>query len=70
MLLDHKFSEGIFEYTHHDLGETIASVKEIESNLSALSFEYLKSHDALGAIIVGASSPQQLEENVNNYNKK
>ena len=45
-------------------------VKEIESNLSALSFEYLKSHDALGAIIVGASSPQQLEENVNNYNKK
>ena len=68
--LDHKFSEGIFEYTHHDLGETIASVKEIESNLSALSFEYLKSHDALGAIIVGASSPQQLEENVNNYNKK
>ena len=67
--LDHKFSEGIFEYTH-DLGETIASVKEIESNLSALSFEYLKSHDALGAIIVGTSSPQQLEENVNNYNKK
>ena len=37
MLLDHKFSEGIFDYTHHDLGETIASVKEIESNLSALS---------------------------------
>lgn len=68
-VLDHKFSEGIFDYTHHDLGETIASVKEIESNLSALSFEYLKSHDALGAIIVGASSPQQLEENVNNYNK-
>lgn len=68
--LDHKFSEGIFDYTHRDLGETIASVKEIESNLSALSFEYLKSHDALGAIIIGASSPQQLEENVNNYNKK
>ncbi|PTF03361.1 aldo/keto reductase [Staphylococcus devriesei] len=68
--LDNKFNEGIFDYNHHDLGETIASIKEIESNLSALSFEYLKSHDALGSIIVGASSPEQLEENVRNYHKK
>ena len=29
--LDHNLVRGIFEYTHHDLGETIASVKEIES---------------------------------------
>lgn len=68
--LDNKFNEGIFDYNHHDLGETIASIKEIESNLSALSFEYLKSHDALGSIIVGASSPEQIEENVRNYHKK
>lgn len=67
--LDKKFKDGIFEYTRDELGETIASVKEIESNLSALSFKYLTSHDALGSIIVGASSVEQLEENVRNYYK-
>lgn len=67
--LDQKFQDGIFDYTHDELGEVIASVKEIESNLSALSFKYLTSHDALGSIIVGASSVEQLEENVRNFNK-
>ena len=67
--LDKKFADGIFDYTQDELGETIASVKEIESNLTALSFNYLTSHDALGSIIVGASSVEQLEENVENYYK-
>lgn len=66
-MLDKKFKDGIFDYDYHELGETIASIKEIESNLSALSFEYLTSHDALGSIIVGASSVEQLKDNVENY---
>ncbi|MDU5140172.1 aldo/keto reductase, partial [Staphylococcus sp.] len=49
---------------------TIASIKELESNLTALSFKYLTSHDAMGSIIVGASSVEQLEENVRNYYKE
>lgn len=65
--LDRKFSEGIFDYTYPELGETVASIKEIESNLSSLTFNYLTSHDALGSIIVGASSVNQLDENVENY---
>ncbi|MEX2947535.1 aldo/keto reductase [Staphylococcus warneri] len=69
-VLDNKFGDGIFDYTHDELGETIASIKEIESNLTALSFNYLTSHDALGSIIVGASSVEQLEENVKNYYKE
>ncbi|MCJ1662077.1 aldo/keto reductase [Staphylococcus sp. NRL 16/872] len=68
-ILDEKFKEGIFDYDYHELGETLASIKEIESNLSALSFEYLTSHDALGSIIVGASSVDQLKDNVENYKK-
>ncbi|MCI2774439.1 aldo/keto reductase [Staphylococcus petrasii] len=68
-VLDKKFKDGIFDYDYHELGETIASIKEIESNLSALSFEYLTSHDALGSIIVGASSVEQLKDNVENYKK-
>ena len=68
-VLDSKFSEGIFDYTYQELGETIASIKEIESNLTALTFNYLTSHDALGSIIVGASSTDQLDENVKNYQR-
>ena len=65
--LDNKFNEGIFDYTYQELGETIASVKEVENNLTALTFKYLKSQAALGSSIVGASSPAQLEENIKNY---
>ncbi len=32
-----------------------------------MTFNYLTSHDALGSIIVGASSVDQLDENVKNY---
>ena len=65
--LDDKFAEGIFDYSYQELGETIASIKEIESNLTGLTFNYLTSHDALGSIIVGASSVDQLDENVKNF---
>ena len=65
--LDNKFADGIFDYSYQELGETIASVKEVENNLSSLTFNYLTSHDALGSIIVGASSVNQLDENVENY---
>ncbi|MCE5038115.1 aldo/keto reductase [Staphylococcus auricularis] len=66
--LDQKFSDGIFDYSYQELGETIASIKEIDNNLTALTFNYLMSHDALGSIIVGASSVEQLDENVKNFN--
>ena len=66
--LDNKFEDGIFDYSYQELGETIASVKEVENNLTALTFNYLQSQNALGSIIVGASSVAQLDENIENYN--
>ncbi|OEL02322.1 aldo/keto reductase [Staphylococcus casei] len=66
-VLDNKFKDGIFEYSNQELGETIASVKEVESNLTGLTFKYLTSKDPIGSIIVGASSIEQLDENINNY---
>ena len=42
----------MLDYTQDELGSTIASIKELESNLTALSFKYLTSHDAMGSIIV------------------
>ena len=69
-VIDEKFKNGVLDYTQDELGSTIASMKELESNLTALSFKYLTSHDAMGSIIVGASSVEQLEENVRNYYKE
>ena len=69
-VIDEKFKNGVLDYTKDELGSTIASIKELESNLTALSFKYLTSHDAMGSIIVGASSVEQLEENVRNYYKE
>ena len=69
-VIDEKFKNGVLDYTQDELGSTIASIKELESNLTALSFKYLTSHDAVGSIIVGASSVEQLEENVRNYYKE
>ncbi|APR60969.1 aldo/keto reductase [Staphylococcus condimenti] len=67
-VLDDKFEDGIFDYSYQELGSTIASLKEIERNLTALTFNYLRSQDVLGSIIAGASSVEQLEENVKNLN--
>ena len=69
-VIDEKFKNGVLDYTQDELGSTIASIKELESNLTALSFKYLTCHDAMGSIIVGASSVEQLEENVRNYYKE
>lgn len=69
-VIDEKFENGVLDYTKDELGSTIASIKELESNLTALSFKYLTSQDAMGSIIVGASSVEQLEENVRNYYKE
>ncbi|MCG1118368.1 aldo/keto reductase [Staphylococcus epidermidis] len=68
-VIDEKFENGVLDYTQDELGSTIASIKELESNLTALSFKYLTFHDAMGSIIVGASNVEQLEENVRNYYK-
>ena len=69
-VIDEKFENGVLDYTQDELGSTIASIKELESNLTALSFKYLTSHDAMGSIIVGAINVEQLEENVRNYYKE
>ena len=62
--LRNKFNDGIFEYTHEELEKTIHALCQLEPKLSAMSFNYLKSFNVLGAIITGASSPEQIKENV------
>lgn len=67
--LTQKFKDGIFEYDAETLEKTVSQLHDLEPELTALTFNYLKSFDALGSIIVGASSSEQLKENVAQYNK-
>src|SRR5699024_1464520 len=65
--LDSKFADGIFDYSYQELGKTIASIKEIENNLTSLTFNYLTSNVELVSIIVVAIRLEQLVENIKNY---
>lgn len=67
--LAQKFENGIFDYDASSLADTVNALHNLEPELTALSFSYLKSFDALGSIIVGASSSEQLRENVAQYEK-
>ncbi|UEX89124.1 aldo/keto reductase [Staphylococcus ratti] len=67
-VLNEKFEDGIFDYSNAALNQTLESLVNIEPNLSALTFNYLKSFNALGSIITGASTPQQIKDNVKQLN--
>lgn len=65
-----KFSDGIFDYRADELKDTLKSLQEIQPELAPLAFQYLKSFDVLGSIIVGASSVDQLQQNVKYYHEE
>lgn len=67
-VLNEKFEDGIFDYSSDALHQTLESLVNIEPNLSALTFNYLKSFNALGSIITGASTPEQIKDNVKQLN--
>lgn len=69
-VLESKFKDGLLEYNYNDLFETIQKLNSQFDNLSEVTFNYLKSFNALGSIITGASSKEQLIDNVKNYNGK
>ncbi|EGQ3889708.1 aldo/keto reductase [Staphylococcus pseudintermedius] len=69
-VLTTKFAEGIFDYDHHALKETVTALQQMNPELTGLAFNYLKSFDVLGSIIVGASSVEQLQQNVTHYHQE
>ncbi|PCF88874.1 aldo/keto reductase [Staphylococcus intermedius] len=65
-----KFEDGIFDYSQEALEQTVATLQQIDPELTGLAFSYLKSFDVLGSVIVGASSVEQLQQNVRQYHQK
>lgn len=68
-ILDKKFKDGLLDYNYNDLSDTISQLNKEYDNLSAVTFNYLKSFNALGSIITGASSSDQLKDSIQNYNQ-
>ncbi|WP_353463869.1 aldo/keto reductase [Mammaliicoccus sciuri] len=67
-VLARKFKDGLLEYNYNDLSDTISQLNKEYDDLSNVTFSYLKSFDAIGSIITGASSPEQLAESIQSYN--
>lgn len=68
-ILNKKFKDGLLDYNYNDLSDTISQLNKEYDNLSAVTFNYLKSFNALGSIITGASSSNQLKDSIQNYNQ-
>ncbi|MBI5975332.1 aldo/keto reductase [Staphylococcus canis] len=68
--IDQKFKEGVLDYSHQELEETMKLLQQnIHADLSSVAFNYLKSFDTLGSVIVGVSSVDQLNENVKHFDE-
>ncbi|WP_411844364.1 aldo/keto reductase [Salinicoccus sp. HZC-1] len=66
-VLDEKFDDGVLDYSNEQLKETIESLLSINTDLTALSYEFLRKNDAV--IVNGVSSVEQLNSNLKSYDK-
>lgn len=66
-VLDEKFKEGVLDYSKEELADTIEALHSINSDLTALSYAFLRKNDAV--IVNGVSSVEQLNANLESYGK-
>ena len=64
-VLDDKFAEGVLDYSYEELESAISRLGQINGDLTALSYAFLRHNNA--AIVNGVSSLEQLEDNVESY---
>ncbi|WP_031544912.1 aldo/keto reductase [Salinicoccus luteus] len=64
-VLENKFADGVLDYSYEELQETLGKLEQINGDLTALSYAFLRHNDAV--IVNGVSSLSQLEANVESY---
>ncbi|WP_406686813.1 aldo/keto reductase [Rossellomorea vietnamensis] len=63
--------DGYLDYSYQELEETLKSIQgKMGDNrsMNELALQYILAHESVGAVIPGASSVQQLQENINAVN--
>ncbi|BCB04613.1 aldo/keto reductase [Bacillus sp. KH172YL63] len=64
---------GYLDYSYHELRETIESIHSKfgdERKMNELALQFILAHEAVAAVIPGASSVQQLKENIEAVNRE
>lgn len=62
--LDEKGKEGYLEYTQEELLETVQQLSRMTDSLTKLSFQYILHHPAVASAVFGASTKEQLAQNI------
>ncbi|MCA0147732.1 MULTISPECIES: aldo/keto reductase [Rossellomorea] len=63
--------DGYLDYSYQELEETLKSIHEKmgdNRSMNELALQYILAHESVGAVIPGASSVQQLQENIDAVN--
>ncbi|GAB3071978.1 aldo/keto reductase [Salinicoccus sesuvii] len=66
-ILKDKFEDGVMDYSQSELNHTIDALSALNPDLTALSYGFLRHHNAV--IVNGVSSIEQLESNIDSYNQ-
>lgn len=66
-VLQQKFPGGMFGYSSKDLTAILSELMEVTGDLSALSYRYILDYSDI--IVSGVSTLQQLQNNLDSYNK-
>ncbi|MFA1821611.1 aldo/keto reductase [Virgibacillus oceani] len=65
LIIENKGKEGFLEYTQEELRSVYNKLKSLGANdLNELSLKYVLKHPALATAVFGASSEEQLQENI------
>ncbi|SDK53367.1 Predicted oxidoreductase [Lacicoccus qingdaonensis] len=66
-VLQHKFPDGMFNYSSDELNAILGELMEVSDDLTALSYRYIL--DSANIIVSGVSTLEQLENNMDSYRK-
>ena len=67
--ISEKGADGYLEYDFEQLKQTILRLQTMNPSLSKLAFQYLMYHSTVASIVFGASSKDQLIENIHSYSE-
>lgn len=70
LYVNHKGSDGYLEYEREELIKTIEQLTSITNSLTKLAFQYVLHHQVVASVVFGASTNDQIIENITNYSNE
>ena len=70
LYVNDKGSDGYLEYEREELIKTIEQLTSITNSLTKLAFQYVLHHQVVASVVFGASTNDQIIENITNYSNE